>query len=205
MATAYMICAVVGGTILVCQFLLTLLGLGGEHGDMGGAHGHDFGGHDIGDHDVGHDGTGGDHNAHGHPATTWLFGVLTLRTLVAGLAFFGLTGLALQNNTDTEPALILLAAGAAGITAIFIVHWVMRSLTRLNVDGTVRIQKAVGASGTVYLTVPGSKRGVGKVHVQVSDRLMEYKAVTAQEDLPTGVKVVVVNIIGSDTVEVSKA
>lgn len=204
MTTAYTICAVAGGTILVCQFLLTLLGLGGDHGDVGGADGHDFGGHDIGGHDVGHDGAGGDHHAPGHSATTWLFGVLTLRTIVAGLAFFGLTGLALQNNTDTEPALILLAAGAAGLAAIFIVHWVMRSLTRLNMDGTLRIQKAVGASGTVYLTVPGSKRGVGKVHVQVSERLMEYKAVTAQDDLPTGAKVVVVNIIGADTVEVSK-
>ena len=52
METFYTLCAVIGGTVLVCQFLLTLLGLGGGH-DGGGDHGFDAG-HDGG---TGHDGT----------------------------------------------------------------------------------------------------------------------------------------------------
>src|SRR4051794_10583741 len=35
----YAICAVVGGTLLVCQVLFMLIGLGGDHVDIHAAHG----------------------------------------------------------------------------------------------------------------------------------------------------------------------
>ena len=63
METLYLVCAAVGGTLLVCQFLLGLLGLG--HHDID--HDHDVGGHDH-DH-------GADHEHHG----SWYTGILTLR------------------------------------------------------------------------------------------------------------------------------
>ena len=76
METVYLVCAVVGGTVLVCQFVMTLLGLGGDH-DAGGDH-------DVA-HDAGHHEAGHDHDS------SWLVGVLTFRTLVAALAFFGVS------------------------------------------------------------------------------------------------------------------
>src|SRR5260370_39010779 len=87
MDPAYLLCALVGGTLVICQFLLTLLGLGGHH-DAGGDHdisGHDAGGHDAAGHDT-------DHDQHVHSsAASWFLSVLTFRTLTAGGAFFGLT------------------------------------------------------------------------------------------------------------------
>ncbi|HEV7224595.1 MAG TPA: hypothetical protein VGN42_17935, partial [Pirellulales bacterium] len=56
--------------------------------------------------------------------------------------------------------------------------------------------------GTVYLRVPANKAGVGKVHLNLQNRTMEYEALTAQAELPVGAKVVVVNVAGPDTVEV---
>src|SRR5438552_3380954 len=52
----YMICAAVGATLLACQFLMGLFGLGGHH---------EFGGdHDVGvDHEIGHADA---HHDHGH-------------------------------------------------------------------------------------------------------------------------------------------
>ena len=46
MTTLFIICAVLGGTILVCQTLLTLLGLAGDsmHLDLPHDVGHDAGG-----------------------------------------------------------------------------------------------------------------------------------------------------------------
>jgi hypothetical protein len=79
----------------------------------------------------------------------------------------------------------------------------MRFLFKLNVDGTVRIDRALGAHGTVYLSVPGAKAGVGKVLVNQLDRTVEYKAITSLEQLPTGAKIVVVGIVSADTVEVA--
>jgi hypothetical protein len=198
METVYLVCAVVGGTLILCQFLLTLLGLGGHH-DVGG---HDVGGHDFGGHDLsGHHG-----DVHGHDNTTgghanWFFGILTFRTAVAALAFFGLAGLAAYRALDPLPTLGL--AVGAGFGALVIVGTLMRGLSKLNVDGTVRIERSVGSTGTVYLRVPAGKTGAGKVHVSVQSRIVEYKAVTAKDDLPTGTKVVVVGVVSSDTVEVS--
>ena len=90
MDTVYLVCAVIGVTLIICQFLLTLLGMGGHH-DIGGGHdigGHDMGGHDMAGHDMaGHDATGhdtaSDHdNTHGS-ASNWFFSMLTFRTLTA--------------------------------------------------------------------------------------------------------------------------
>jgi len=210
METVYLVCAVFGGTLIVCQFLVTLLGLGGQH-DLGGhdVAGHDMGGHDMAGHDAsGHDASGhdssADHATSHSSASTWFFSMLTFRTLTAAFAFFGLAGLA-SIRFEMEPAQGLAIALGAGAVALVVVAYLMRFLYRLNVDGTLRIDRAVGAPGTVYLSIPGAKSGFGKVHVSQLNRTVEYKAVTSRQELPTGAKVVVVGVVSADTVEVAPA
>lgn len=203
METAYMICAAVGGTLIVCQFLATLLGLGGHH-EMGGG-GHDVaGGHDIVGHEPGGHDAAGHHEAGHGSEPNWFFSMLTFRTLTAAFAFFGLAGLA-TIRLELEPLPGLAIAVGAGAFALLAVGWLMRLLSRLNVDGTLRIEQAVGARGTVYLSVPGAKSGVGKVCVNVLNRTVEYNAITAREQLPTGAKIVVVSIVSADTFEVARS
>jgi hypothetical protein len=192
----YTICAVLGGTLMVCQFLLSLLGLGHHHefgSDAEAAH--DFGGHDhpADGHDVGHE-----------AQASWYVGVLTFRTLVAALLFFGLAGRAAE-ATDLDAGTCLLVALCAGGAALFGVAWMMRTLYRLRADGTVRIDRAVGSSGTVYLTVPANKAGLGKVLLNVQNRTVEYQAVTPHQALPTGSPVRVLAVVNADTVEVISA
>ena len=190
METVYSICAIAGGTVLLCQLLMTLLGLGGEHY----AGGHDFGGHD-GDAHSGHDAA--DHDAQ----TSWFVGVLSVRTIVAALTFFGLTGLAAdQGGIDRYSTLGL--ATAAGTAAMFLVAYMMKGLHKLKAEGNVRIERAVGATGTVYLTIPGNNSGVGKVTLSLQNRTMEYQAVTSQGELPTGTKVVAVAVVKPGTIQV---
>lgn len=201
METTYLVCAAIGGTLIVCQFLMTLFGLGGGHdfaGDHGDVSGHgDVGGHDGG----GHDGASDHQDGHSHDSA-WFLGLLTFRTVSAGLAFFGLVGV-IGQRADFEPVVALLLAVAAGMGALLLVGWIMRFLGRLNIDGTVRIERSLGCHGTVY--VPVSAGGnPGKVQVSVLHRTMEYKA-TSQMALPTGAKIVVIGIVSSDTVEVAPA
>jgi hypothetical protein len=211
MRNVFLVCFLAGGTIMVCQFLLSLFGLGGHH-DLGGD-AHDVGGPDL--HDVGgHDGDGHDaagHDDHGHGTAhhqpglgDWLVGVLTFRTVVAALTFFGLAGLA-GSQTGLPSPWVLAIALAAGAGAMVLVGWVMRSLARLNAEGTARIERAVGKSGTVYLTVPGNKAGVGKVQLNLQNRTVECQAVTPHATLPNGTKIVVTAVIARDTVEVAPA
>ena len=63
-------------------------------------------------------------------------------------------------------------------------------------------RRSLGQAGTVYVPIPGARAGTGKVMLNVQNRTMEYQAVTAQQELPTGTNVVVVGILGPDTVEV---
>jgi hypothetical protein len=122
----------------------------------------------------------------------------------AALAFFGLVGLTAGPRTDDEVLTLLLAVGA-GAGALLAVAWLMKALHRLRADGTVRIDRAVGHAGTVYLPVPARKAGAGKVTLSLQNRTVEYQAVTADEALPTGAKVVVVSVVSPDTVEVALA
>ena len=192
METLYTVCAVAGGTLVVCQFLMGLIGAG--HHDADG--GMDDVSHEVGhDHDTGHDA------GHGH---SWIIGVLTMRTLVAALTCFGLVGLA-GVARDWDAPLTLLVALAAGAGAMALVAGLMRALHKLKAEGTARIERAVGTSGTVYLKIPAHKAGVGKVQLNLQNRTVEYQAVTARDELPTGAKIVVVAIVGADTVEVAPA
>jgi hypothetical protein len=195
METLYTICALVGGTLLVCQFLLSLVGAGGHH-DFGGHDLHEFGGHDV------H--AGADHEAAHEEAASWFTSALTFRTLVAALTIFGLAGrAAIAAELDTAPSFGLALGAAAG--TLFLVAWLMQSLYRLKADGTLRIHRAVGQGGTVYLPIPANRAGLGKVQLNVQNRTAEYQAVTAGEALATGTKVTVVAVVSSDTVEVISA
>ncbi|HEY3392592.1 MAG TPA: hypothetical protein VGK58_07785, partial [Lacipirellulaceae bacterium] len=107
--TVFNLTALIGGTVLIFQFVLMLLGLGGD-GDLaadgadlsGGmdAGSLDGGGIDVGGMDVGADAAAGDAAWHeaadadlGHPGAHWFYEVISLRTLSAAVTFFGLAGI----------------------------------------------------------------------------------------------------------------
>lgn len=195
MTFLFLICAVVGGTILLCQVVLTILGLSGDALDL-----------DIDsdvDLDADADFSGGEADAaHGH--ANGLFGVLSFRTLVAAVTFFGLAGLAAE-STGASPIVVFVVACAGGAAALYGVYWAMLALYRLRAEGTVRIQRTVGREAVVYLTIPGQNAGAGKIHINLQNRTMEYRAVTSGDTLPTGARVVVANVLPSDTLEVELA
>jgi hypothetical protein len=220
MTIIFVVCAAVGTTVLVLQFLLALVGLGGDA--VGVEVPHDFG-HDLGggDHDftpgdvhgeVGHDGSAaGEHGeahaqlqhstGHAPHASTSLFRVLSLRTVVAALAFFGLAGRAAQ-AADCSPPTAILIATAAGLGAMYAVYAMLRGMRSLRAEGTAQIRRAVGQQATVYLHIPAQEKGAGKIQINLQNRTMEYLATTPGVAIPSGATVVVTKILGSDTVEV---
>lgn len=207
MFSVFLLSAVVGGTLMACQFALTLAGLGGgsdfdadEHGD--GLSGADAG-HDatLGDHDA----AGGDHGAavEDQHHSSALFGILSFRTLVAALAFFGLAGLAALSEGWTVTQACV-AAGASGFAAMYGVHSLMRGFTRLKSDGTVRLRDAVNQDGVVYLRIPGHGEGRGKIHVILKDQTVELQAETRGPAIPGGATVRVNEYLGGDAVSVER-
>lgn len=196
MAMFFSVCAVVGGTILLCQFLLTLSGLGDDGLDGGHDVSHDFSS-DAGN-DVGADHSGGEGHdaAHGY-GSSWLFAMISFRTLVAAVTFFGLVGLAAR-SFDQGIGVQLLLALAAGIGAMYGVHWLIQTISRLGEDGTIRVRAAIGQEGTVYVPLAAERAQPGKIQLRLQNRLVEYEAVTSSpERLPTGAKVRVVGLAGN--------
>jgi len=190
----FVICALIGGTVLLFQFVLTLIGLGGEALDVDMPDDIDV------DMDVDFDADMDGDAAVDHGSSP-IFGVLSFRTVVAALTFFGLGGLA-ANSTGAATHWVLVVAVAAGLLAMYVVYWLMRGLYRLTSEGTAKIQRAVGRHATVYLRIPGHESGTGKIQVNLQNRTMEYLAMTSGDELPTGAKVVVVDVITPTTVEV---
>jgi membrane protein implicated in regulation of membrane protease activity len=212
METLYMVCAVAGGTVLVIQTVLTVLGgsTDTDLGDVGGGadggfHGH-AGGFDAGA-DAGMDGAHVHHEfsaqdlaaSDAHQAT--YFKVLSFQTLVAFVTFFGLAGLAALKGELPLLASLGIAV-ATGSVALYIVAYLMSTLARLQSRGNVNLQNAIGQVGKVYLRIPAERSGEGKVSLVVQGRLMECKAATAGPEIPTGTEVQVVGTLGPSTVDV---
>ncbi len=188
MHLVYLIAAAVGCTVLAVQVVLQLIGLGGDEvGDFDHAGDVDHVG-DIGDAD------GGESNL--------FFGVLSLKTLTAFIAFFGLAGLAAGRLGITNQGLTVLLAGVAGICAGAVVVVLMRLLVGLQSSGTARLEDAVGRTAKVYLVVPGQMKGRGKITVDVGGREMELSAVTPGEEIPTGAMVEVTRRVEGETFEI---
>ena len=193
MTYLFILCAVIGGTILVCQFVLTLVGFGHDVGDL--AHDVSVDVHTDASADAHSDDTQGDGS--GHHGSSWLFGVISFRTLVAASAFFGLAGLASESAGYHLPMQLLFATGS-GAGAMFAVHYLVKQLGRLNQDQTLRVHRALGQVGSVYIPIPAQKASSGKIQLTLQNRVVEYEAITSgDEKLPTGAKVRVIAVRGS--------
>ncbi|NLX96313.1 MAG: hypothetical protein GXY83_09055 [Rhodopirellula sp.] len=215
MTTLFVICAVAGGTVLVLQFIMTLVGLGGDSFEIDGADAAgdlptDTGG--MLDHtgdmsgdasaDVHADAHG--HHHSGHAGSSRLLGMVSFRTLVAAITFFGLGGL-IAREVGAPPFWMLVVALVSGFSAMYGVYRILRGLYAIHSEGTARVDRAVGLPATVYLRIPADGKGTGKIHVNLQNRTMEYLAVSSGDAIPTGSKVIVVKIVSTDTVEVEPA
>ncbi|HEX5138173.1 MAG TPA: hypothetical protein VFY93_14450 [Planctomycetota bacterium] len=187
----YKYCAIVGGVLVGLQLILQLFGMGGDH---------DVDAH--ADVDVDHGDLHGEAGTEGHGNV--FAGILSFKALSAFAGVFGLVGLVTIEHKFGEIARMGIAA-SAGVASMFVVAWTMRGLARLSASGTVHVGNAVGATGTVYLRVPGHGSGRGKVTVEIQGRSMEFPAVTDGDTLETGMQVTVEAVEGDDLLKVVRS
>jgi hypothetical protein len=186
LTNVYLVCAVVGGALLVVQTVLIAVGGGHDgHLDTGDVHSVDI----VHEGDV------------THPGDATFVKWLSLKAVVASLTFFGLGGLA-ATKAGLDTWLSLAIALAAGTASVFLVGLLMASLGRLQSAGNINLQNAVGRPAKVYLRIPASRGGHGKVTVEVQGRSVELEAVTPGVALATGADVRVTSVIGPGVVEV---
>ncbi|MDD3589853.1 MAG: hypothetical protein PHO46_06235 [Thermoguttaceae bacterium] len=194
----YLYCAIFGSAFVIVQFFASMLFGGGDDVGVDGVG--DSVGLDLdgdGSVDVVADGV--------HSSSSGDFlRVFSVRTASAGIAFFGLTGLALRDANLNEFAKVGIAI-AVGFATLFGVYFLIRSLSSFNADGSIRTNTAVQAEGTVYLTIPAGRKGAGKAMIVQQGRTLEYEAMTDSEfDLVPGTPIVVKELLGPTILLVTK-
>lgn len=162
--------AIITSVLFVLQFLLSMLGMH-DHGDFDG-HGHGGLMEDV-------DG----------------LNLISIRGILIGLMIFGWTGVAAIAGGQS----LMIAAAwalAGGILALVGVAYFMRFFLKMQDAGqNFDLHNALNEIGEVYLRIPPSQSGTGKVHITFSNMYQEIDAVTSNgSEIPTGAKVKVVEI-----------
>jgi hypothetical protein len=130
------------------------------------------------------------------------FQLFSFRNLINFLLGFSWTGIGLFTTVRSQAMLLILAfiVGAGLVAAFF---FMMKQLSRLAEDNTFRIADTVGLTAQVYLTVPASKSGKGKIQISVRGSVHEIEAVTDGARLETGRMVRVDSVADGNLVVVS--
>lgn len=149
-----------------------------------------------------HDGVAADFDGDLNGADT-PFQLFTFRNLInfllgfswAGISFFGI----ITNN-------VLLIATSFIVGSIFVAAFflVIRQIERLAEDNSFRIQQVVNHTASVYLSIPGRKKGAGKIQVSVKGAVREIDAITENDKIESNAMVRIVRIESGNLAVVEK-
>lgn len=126
--------------------------------------------------------------------------LVSLKTIACFLLGFGWTG-ALLYKTVENGAVLAGIAIAVGLLFMFLMAFMLRQVLKLSKDNTFSTLRVVGAVAEVYLRIPGDDE-CGKVTVSFEGSTHELLAY-ADEEIPTGHKVIIDKAIDESSVFVS--
>ena len=130
--------------------------------------------------------------------------ILTMRGIIAFLVVFGWVGVAMD-SAGAKLWATLPVATVCGFAMMVVLALLMRAVMKLRDSGNADNRNAIGVAGKVYLTIPASRSGTGKVHLMLQGVFVERDAVTdSLEAIPTGSEVVVTGLSGQTDLVVRK-
>ena len=131
------------------------------------------------------------------------FEFLTVKNMVGFFTIFGWVGIA-SIESGASIGISLLFATMGGLAMMFIMAGLFYMLMKANSDGTMRIEKAIGQTGEVYLTIKSKRGASGKVQIKVMGSLRTLDALTDDElDIQTGRTVRVSDVVHGTTLLVT--
>lgn len=124
----------------------------------------------------------------------------TFRNFVNFILGFGWSAILLQDRISSVPLLLIVSA-FVGAALVAVVMYLFKWLSGMQQSGNINLYKAAaGCCGSVYIPIPGERKGEGKVQISINQSVREYRAVTDGESLRTGTQIRVVEVVGPDTV-----
>ena len=154
----------------------------------------------LGDHDADFDLDTSDGSFDADPSMN----LLTFRNLVNFCLGFGWTAVLMHEKIQSN-ALLIIVSVIVGILLVTVVMWIFKWLSGMQQTGNIDVHRsAVGCEGKVYLTIPGERKGEGKVQITINNAVREYDAVTDGETIPTGKAIKVTEVINDYTLLVEE-
>lgn len=127
-----------------------------------------------------------------------LSGVFSFRNLINFLLGYGWAGALLFSSIE-KGWLLQVVAIAVGLVFVLAFVFMFRQVMKLSHDGSFKMSEAVGLKADVYLRIPASRSGRGKVQVSVKGSVHEVDAMTDRNDeIATGGQVKIVKVLGDD-------
>lgn len=129
--------------------------------------------------------------------------IFSVRGILSMLCITGWVAVALL-ETSLPAGVSIAIAIACGIATLIGMAYLMRAVNRLQSSGNIDIGNCIGKIGEVYIPIPSSGNGSGKVNLTVQEKFSEFTAITTSgEPLKTGafVRVVAVSESGVLVVE----
>jgi membrane protein implicated in regulation of membrane protease activity len=174
----YVVCAAAGGLLFLVRTVMMLSGFG-------------------------HDADGDLFSDSGHGDTDASFKFLSIQGVTAFFMMFGLVALAVSRQTGGNAAASLPGGLAAGAATVWVLGKIFSGMKRLQSDGSIKMDNAVGLTGTVYLTIP--ENGTGKVQLALQGQLGVFDAAAADRHvIKTGETVKVTSVSGGQILMVEK-
>ena len=121
-----------------------------------------------------------------------IFTVKSITAFFAVGSWAGLLTCALASDKLQWISIIIaLVSGGAAMTAVVVAF---RLMLKLQCNGIFQIEKLVGTKATVYVSVPPTRSGRGKITLNAQGKFMELDAVTdCEERLPVDEQVEIVS------------
>jgi membrane-bound ClpP family serine protease len=87
---------------------------------------------------------------------------------------------------------------------VWLFFFIIKQITKLAENNTFRLEETLHKTGTVYLSIPGHKEGVGKISISVKGSQKELSALSLSDRIETGAAVKVIGIEGGNLLIVEK-
>ena len=118
---------------------------------------------------------------------------------------FGWSAVLLQDSIHSWPLLVAVSI-LIGLGLVAAVMYMFKWLASMQQSGNINVeQSAAGREGNVYLTIPASRTGKGKVQISIGGAIREYDAVyEGSQPLKTGTPIRVIDAIDSNTLLVEE-
>ena len=176
-------CALVASLIFIVQMVLTLIGMDGH--DVSA----DFDVADFGDMDSSTMDTGG------------ALSLFSIRNFINFFMGFGWAGVSFYVTIGPN-FLLVLTAIVAGVLFVLMFFYIRKQTRKLEANGAFNIHNCEGKTANVYLRIPASGKGKGKIQISVNGSIHELDALTDGDAIPTGQKVRITEILDGETLKV---